>query len=149
MTQHKVSIKFILAVACCAIIVLAPFAASAQGVGGVVQGTKHGIQKGAEGVQKGAEDVYGKTKQGAEDVGRGAKKAITGDENTSDQDIQKGSQTNTEVQRKGTPTERTTKGVTGEKNLPKTAGELPLLAIVGAACLAAAMARRRRASSNS
>src|SRR5262249_26376779 len=121
------------------------------GLGGVVQGTKHGIQKGAEGVQQGAEDVYGKTKQGAEDLGKGTKKAITGDENTSDQDRMKGSQSNTEVQQQQnqTETKSTTQRATGEKNLPKTAGELPLLAFAGAAFLAAAIVRRRRSTSNS
>jgi hypothetical protein len=149
MTPSRLTLKYILAITTCLVIILAPLSLRAQGVGGVVEGAKQGVQKGAGAVEKGAEEGAQKTKEGAEAVGHGVQKAVTGeDQNTSDQRM-KGSETTPGTQTQGTETTSTQRTQTGEKNLPKTAGELPLLALLGVLCLTAAVARRKRASNHS
>jgi hypothetical protein len=109
--------------------------------------TKEGAQKGAEGVKKGAETVGEKTKEGAEEVGHGVKKVFTDDDKDSE-NREKGnmSQEKSTVTREGGTSSRST--VTREgassagrtatsstttsrrsRELPSTAGEIPLLAL--------------------
>ena len=141
MTKHGVSGQFILAFLCCLLIVIAPASIQAQGVGGVMHGAKKGIQKGAGAVQKGAEGAAEKTKEGGEAVGKGVKKSVTGDENK-DTERQKNSEVNPNPQEPRNPSSKTSQAATADENLPKTAGELPLLGLIGAICLAAVAKRR-------
>jgi len=123
-------------------LLLAPLTAKAQ-LGGVVQGTKNGIQKGGQEVQKGAEKGVEKTKEGAQAVGQAGKKAITGEENSPSKKRMKPGEAQTT-----TGSTETEGADTGQKKMPKTAGELPLLALTGWSALSAAgalhMARRKR-----
>jgi hypothetical protein len=114
-----------------------PVSLTAQTAGGVVQGTKHGIEKGAGAVGQGVEGAANKTKEGAEAVGQGTKKAITGEENNPDKTRMKSTEAQTQTE--STETKSTE---TGKTNLPKTAGELPLLALTGFLALAGAAASR-------
>jgi hypothetical protein len=146
MTNLK--LKMLLAALCCfALVLMIPVPSSAQ-LGGAV---KHGVQKG-----------YEKTKEGVQDVEQGTKKAITGEDNDQQQQQQNKEQqqgttrmkpsetpatgsTETETQQKSTTeTEKT-----GQKHMPKTAGELPLLALAGCLSLAIAGATRRSRRSHS
>ena len=140
MIDGNVKLRLLIAAVCCFVLVLLPMSSSAQGI---VKGTKHGIQKGAGAVEKGAEGAAEKTKEGAQAVGHGAKKAVTGDKNNSSDSRMKSS----EPQRDTSSTENKP-GETGQKRLPKTAGELPLLALAGFLALAGAvsskLARRLR-----
>ena len=139
--------KVLLAVACCFALVLIPLStASAQNV---YDQTKEGVQKGAEGVQKGAETVGEKTKEGAEAVGEGTKDLVTDDDQDTNKDEittdrMKPSETKPSEAQSGksstttrTESETTTKteGEREKEGLPATAGELPLLALVGALAL--------------
>ena len=147
MTRKTWTLMFIIAIAACLTLVLVPVSASAQGIGGTV---KHGVEKGAGTVQKGAEGAYDATKKGVEATGRGVKKAVTG-EDTDHERVTQGTTGTTGTT--GTPATSSTRTRTrasahnrartgGEKNLPGTAGELPLLALLGASCLAAVGTRR-------
>ena len=118
-----------LAVACCFVLILVPMLASGQGV----------IQKGVQGVQKGVETGVEKTKEGAE----ATKNAITGEDQNTEQNRMKPQESTTETQ----PSEKGQRNMTseteqkttetGQKNMPRTAGELPLLALAGCAALSA------------
>lgn len=136
MIDAKMKLRVLAAIVCCLVLLLVPLTAKAQ-LGGVVQGTKHGVQKGAQGVQKGVETGAEKTKEGAEAVGQAGKKAITGEENKPSENRMKPGETQPT---KG-PTE-TEGGETGQKRMPKTAGELPLLALAGWSALSAVAALR-------
>src|SRR5262249_14459028 len=140
----NLKLKMLLAALCCfALVLMIPVPSSAQ-LGGAVKDVGHGIQKGAE-----------KTKEGAEDVGQGAKRVITGDDQNKDQNTTTQENTTTTEQQNTTtgqrmkPSETTpatgsteteqnkttqTEG-TGQKHMPKTAGELPLLALAGSLSL--------------
>jgi cobalamin biosynthesis Mg chelatase CobN len=147
MTVKTIMNKHLLALACCLVLVLVPAMARAQG--GILGQAEQGVKKGAQGVQKGVETGVEKTKEGAESVGHETKKVITGKDDTS-ADRQKPTTQST------TPSETTTKGTTsksttgtktteetkGGKHLPGTAGELPLLALVGSLALAGAVVTR-------
>ena len=130
----------------CFALVLFPMSIGAQTPGDLLHGTKKGVEKGAGEVQKGAEGAAHETKKGAEAVGKGVKKGVTGEDENTNIDRSKGTQTYSES---GQPT-----GVhhehTGKKHLPKTAGELPLLALLGALSLIGAAVSRttRRVRSN-
>jgi hypothetical protein len=119
------------------------------------EGTKEGIQKGAEGA-----------KEGAEAVGEGAKDLVTDDDPDTDKDetitdrtkpaeTQPGKMSDTEAQSgtsstgaatsgrsssdsSTTETESSASSSTEERELPRTAGELPLLAIAGVMALISA-----------
>jgi len=162
MNDTKRSIRVLaLAAACCFALVLIPVSSYAQlhaivaQLGGVAHGVEHGVQKGAQGVQKGVEDTYNKGKE-----------VITGDQDQNQQQTEqqqttpsenrmKGSQaqpgstqTETETNQQGqtdqNQTEQTTKSQThGQKEMPRTAGELPLLVLTGLLSLAGARATRR------
>jgi len=135
--------KFLLALACCfALVAVVPVSASAQNI----------IKKGAQGVQKGVETGAEKTKEGAETVGKGVKDTFSSDDNKSQtttetqsttEPRQKPSQPTTGESTQSTTSESKTKSTTmtekGKKgeHLPATAGELPLLALIGGAALAA------------
>lgn len=167
MNDTKRSIRLMaLAAACCFALVLIPVSSYAQlhsivaQLGGVAHGVEHGVQKGAQGVQKGVEGTY-----------NAGKDVVTGD-NSQDQNRQqteeqqtapsenrmKGSQaepgttstqTETETNQGQTDqnqTDQTTKSQTreaGQKQMPRTAGELPLLVMTGLLSLAGARATRR------
>jgi hypothetical protein len=136
MNQGRVTL--LLAIVCCLVIILAPVSVSAQGVGGVVHGAKQGVEKGAGEVEKGVEGAAQKTEEGAEAVGKGVKKAVTGKDNETTTDREKGSEMNPESQPSGNESGETQTTEAGEKNLPSTAGELPLLALFAILCLVAA-----------
>lgn len=140
MTHTRIKLSALALVSCLAVLLL-PILASAQ-LGGVVKGTKEGVQKGTHEVQKGAEGVVDKTKQGAEAVGKGTKKVITGKDSSTTQQRMKPeeSQSNTS----------TTTTETAKKQMPRTASELPLLALAGCLSMSAAgitlAVRRKKAS---
>ena len=117
MTDTKLKLGA-LAVACCFVLILVPVLANAQ-VGGV-------IQKGAQGVQKGVETGVEKTKEGAQ----ATKDAITGEDQNQNRMKPEESQTKPSTEQKSNETE--------QKNMPRTAGELPLLALAGCLALTAA-----------
>ena len=134
MVVQKITQRVLLALACCLVLVMLPVAASAQG--GILGQTEKGIKKGAQGVQKGVEGAAEGTKKGAEAVGHGVKKAVTGEDTSTER--QKGESTTTP-----STTPETQKGKTettkGGKHLPGTAGELPLIALIGSLALAGAI----------
>src|SRR4030095_3855113 len=148
--------KILLAVACSLVLALLPVS-SALGQD-IWDATKKGVHKGAEGVKKGTETVVDKTKEGAKAVGKGAKDLVTDDDKDKNKNTDtyqyrmKPGQTQTQTQtRTGTAGSsettsssytRTGTSKTGEHNLPKTAGELPLLALGGALALVGAGALR-------
>jgi hypothetical protein len=135
--------KFLLALACClALVAFVPVSASAQNI----------LEKGAHGVKKGVVTGAEKTKEGAEAVGKGTKDVLTGDDSksqtttetqTTTEPRQKPAQPTTSESTQSTTSESKTKSSAttekGEKgkHLPATAGELPLLALIGGAALAA------------
>jgi hypothetical protein len=139
--------RFLLAVVCCSVLVLLPFS-SAWAQNDLLEGTKEGIQKGAEGAKKGAETVGEKTKEGAEAVGEGAKDLFTDDDQDTDKDETttdrmkpgetKPGTTKSDTEAQSGQTESSASSSAEERELPRTAGELPLLAIVGAMALISA-----------
>ena len=140
MNDKKRSIRLLaLAAACCFALVLIPVSSYAQlhaivaQLGGVAHGVEHGVQKGAQGVQKGAEGTYNKGKE-----------VITGEDQNQQQTDQQAtpSEENRMKTQPGTETETQT-GETGQKQMPRTAGELPLLVMTGLLSLAGARATRR------
>lgn len=146
--------KILLAIACSLVLSLLPVS-SAFGQD-ILGAAKKGVQKGAEGVKKGTETVVDKTKEGGKAVGKGAKDLVTDDDKDNNKNTDtyqyrlKPGQTQTQT-RTGTagstettssPSTRTGVSKTGEHRLPKTAGELPLLALIGALALAGAGALR-------
>ncbi len=161
MNDTKRSIRLlILAAACCFALVLIPVSSYAQlhtivaQLGGVAHGVQQGVQKGAEGVQKGAEGTYNKGKE-----------VITGennqDQNQQQTEEQKATPSEENRMKPGTETEQQNQtdqnqnyqneteqnkaqtGETGQKHMPRTAGELPLLVMTGLLSLAGARATRR------
>jgi hypothetical protein len=165
MNDTKRSIRLLaLAAACCFALVLIPVSSYAQlhaivaQLGGVAHGVGQGVQKGAEGVQKGVEGTYDKGKE-----------VVTGDQNNQDQNQQpteqqqatpnenrmKSSQPGTESETQQNQSdqnqtdqnenqnEKSQTGETGQKHMPRTAGELPLLVMTGLLSLAGARATRR------
>jgi hypothetical protein len=141
MNDTKRSIRLlILAAACCFALVLIPVSSYAQlhvivaQLGGVEHGVQQGVQKGAEGVQKGVEGTYNKGKE-----------VITGEDQDQNQQQTTPNEENrmkTNPTQSGTETETQT-GETGKKQMPRTAGELPLLVMTGLLSLAGARATRR------
>jgi hypothetical protein len=140
--SNKTLIRFVLAVVCCAVIVLTPAARAYAQIGGAIQ---HGVEKGVDATKQGAEKAYDTTKEGAQDV----KKAITGEDNNSNDRYKSSEQQSTTptttTRQSGTSKEgamSTEKGKShrmaenGKSNLPKTAGELPLLLVISLACFA-------------
>ena len=84
MINGNLKSKMLLAALCClALVLMIPVPSSAQ-LGGAVEGVKHGVQKGAE-----------KTKEGAEAVGQGTKKVITGEDQNKEQTTTTTTQQNT------------------------------------------------------
>src|SRR5215831_13300252 len=134
MNDTKRSIRLlILAAACCFALVLIPVSSYAKlhtivaQLGGVAHGVQQGVQKGAEGVQKGVEGTYNKGKE-----------VITGEDQDQNQQQTTPSEENrmkTNPTQSGTETETQT-GETGQKQMPRTAGELPLLVMTGLLSLA-------------
>ena len=127
--------KVLLAVACCLALILVPLSVGAQTPGGV-------IKKGAEGVKKGAETGAEKTKEGAEAVGKGVKKTIPGQDTNDNRHKSTDTESNAEPSQatSGESTSESTdtqQAQKGSKQLPGTAGELPLLALAGGLGLAA------------
>ena len=141
MNDTKRSIRLlILAAACCFALVLIPVSSYAQQhavvaqLGGVTHGVQQGVQKGAEGVQKGVEGTYNKGKEviTREDQDQNQQQTTPSEEN----------RMKTNPTQSGTETETQT-GETGQKQMPRTAGELPLLVMTGLLSLAGARATRR------
>jgi hypothetical protein len=134
----------------------------------VLDATKKGIKKGAEGVKKGAETAADKTedaaeatgkgiKKGAETVGKGVKDVFDDDDDNHDTDIDHSRMKSSETQSQTGTRTQTQPGAAGStrtdsrsthtddhegRNLPATAGELPLLALIGTLALAGAGALR-------
>src|SRR5215471_3916851 len=128
MNDTKRSIRLlILAAACCFALVLIPASSYAQ-LGGVAHGVQQGVQTGAEEVQKGAEGTYNKGKE-----------VITGEDQNQQQTEEQKTTPSEENRMKTTPaqsgteteTEQNQTDETGQKQMPRTAGELPLLVITG------------------
>ena len=148
MTATKHTLKILLAVTCCLFIVLVPLSVTAH--------AQNVLQKGAQGVQKGVETGAEKTKEGAQATGRAVKKGVTGEDTSTSTERMKSTeqqttpgteqQTTPSTQRQTTTREsqRSSSTTTSEEKqkLPKTAGELPLLALIGALALGAAGASR-------
>ena len=146
--------KILFAFLCSFVLALLPVS-SAIGQD-ILGGAKKGIQKGAEGVKKGTETVVDKTKEGATAVGKGAKDLVTDDDKDKSKSTDtyqyrmKPGETQTQTQTptgtvgsSGTTSKRPTHtGTTRTGHLPKTAGELPLLALVGLLAIASASALR-------
>jgi hypothetical protein len=143
MIERNLKLKLLFSV-CSLALVLIPLSALAQD--SIWHDTKQGVQKGAEGVQKGAESV-----------GHETKKVITGQDDqtkTQDQTTTQEQQNNarmkggTQTETSTTTTEKSERGQTKQteqkegKPLPRTAGELPLLALAGCLALAGAGAFR-------
>jgi hypothetical protein len=145
MIAIRLTQKFLLALACLALVAFVPLSVGAQNV----------IEKGAQGVKKGVETGAEKTKEGAEAVGKGVKDTFSSDESRQKTETQ--TQTPTEPRQKPaapTTSESKTKSTTSEqkteatkstagtekggKQMPATAGELPLLLLAGGMALAAA-----------
>jgi len=135
--------EFLLVLACCFALGLVPLSAAAQ---------DNILKKGAHGVKKGVETGAEKTKEGAEAVGHGVKKAVTGEDTntertyTTQEPSKPTTAPSTTAPSKSTtgtmPAKGTTSGTEkhpakGTKELPSTAGELPLLALIGSLALAA------------
>jgi hypothetical protein len=123
----------------------------------ILRGAKEGVQKGAEGVKKGATTAANKTEDVGEAVGKGVKKGVetaidktedvgeavgkgvkdvfTDDDRDSDNDegIAEGVRT-TEPQQQSRPAavSSTTESDTDSRELPATAGEQPLILLIGA-----------------
>jgi hypothetical protein len=139
MNDTKRSIRLlILAAACCFALVLIPVSSYAVAqLGGVAHGVQHGVQKGAEGVQKGVEGTYNKGKEAitGEDQDQNQQQATPSDENR--MKTQPGTESEQNEQTKSQTSE------TGQKQMPRTAGELPLLVMTGLLSLAGARATRR------
>jgi hypothetical protein len=154
MVLQKITKQTLLALVCCLALVLLPVAGQAQGV---LDKAGQGIKKGAEGVGKGVEYGAEKTKEGAEAVGKGVKKAVTDDD--ADQDEQKvdrekpaesamPADTTSEQPSKSEPTtsesatSKSEASGTEDKELPGTAGELPILALLGALAMGGSITSR-------
>jgi hypothetical protein len=159
----KLTTKALIALACSLLLVLTVSPAWAQER--VLEGAKAGVQKGAEGVKKGAETAVDKTedvgeavgkgvKKGAktaidkaedvgEAVGKGVKDVFTDDNPDSDNDegIAEGVQA-TEPLQQSRPggMSSATESDTESRELPATAGEQPLILLIGALGLAGAAA---------
>ena len=115
-----------LAVACCFVLILVPVLANAQ-VGGA-------IQKGVQGVEKGVDTGVEKTKEGAQ----ATKDAITGQDQNQNQNQDQNRMKPEESQTNPSTEQKSNESETEKKNMPRTAGELPLLALAGCLALTAA-----------
>jgi hypothetical protein len=141
---ERLTQRVLLAIACCFALVLVPASTG---------WTQDLIKKGVQGVKKGTETVVDKTKEGAKAVGKGAKDLVT-DSDKSDREKMTPSQTQSTNPSTGTySTSRSSSGTMSSKStssgakkgmstahhrLPRTAGDLPLLALMGMLSLAAA-----------
>jgi hypothetical protein len=168
MNEKNRSIRLmLLGAVCCFALVLIPISSYAQlhaivaQLGGVAHGVEHGVQKGAQGVQKGVEGTYNKGKEvvtGEDQDQQKTEEQTEQQQTTPSENRMKGSQalpgttstqTDTETNQGQTDqnqTEQTTKSQTheaGKKQMPRTAGELPLLVMTGLLSLAGARATRR------
>jgi hypothetical protein len=153
MNETKRSIRLLfLAAACCFALVLVPVSSYAQLHAIVAQlgGVTRGVQKGAQGVQKGVEGTYNKGKE-----------VVTGDQDQNQQQTEQQQTTPSENRMKGSETQPGTETETQQnqnqtdqnqtdqttksrgKQMPRTAGELPLLVMTGLLSLAGARATRR------
>lgn len=143
MIERNLKLKLLFAAVCSLALVLIPLSVHAQD--SIWHGAKQGVQKGAEGVQKGAESVGHETKKvitGQDDE----TKTQSQDQTTAqDQENKARMKGGTQTETSTTTTEKSESGQTKqteEKPLPRTAGELPLLALAGCLALAGAGASR-------
>ena len=160
---ERLTAKALLALACSLLLFLTVSPAWAQEK--VLDGAKEGIQKGAEGVKKGAETAADKTedvgeaigkgvKKGAETaidktedvgeaVGKGVKNVFTDNDpdSNNDEGIAEGKQaTEPQQQNKSRVMPSATASDTENRELPATAGEQPLILLIGSLALAGAAA---------
>jgi hypothetical protein len=156
MNATRLTQRVLLALICCLAIIFLPLSGGAQGI----------LKKGVEGVQKGVETGAEKTKEGAEAVGHGVKKAVTGEDTSTTrmkqtEPAQTTAPSEPATRSRTTAPSQATAGETGKKSsstkharaggerLPATAGELPLIALIGVSALAASgttkLIRRARA----
>ena len=153
MKVTRLTQRVLLALVCSLAIISLPLSAGAQNI----------LKKGAQGIQKGVETGVDKTKEGAEAVGHGVKegteavghgvkKAVTG-EDTSDSRMKStepsqatapsqttAPSTSSQTTRPSHTRTRGTSTATARANgehLPATAGEFPLIALIGISALAA------------
>jgi hypothetical protein len=129
-----------------------------------VQKGAEGVKKGAEtaidktedvgeaigkGVKKGAETAIDKTEDVGEAVGKGAKDLFTDDDPDSDNDEvtaegmkttepQQRSKPGTDTESSTSATSQNTESETASRDLPRTAGEQPLLVLIGVLALVSA-----------
>ena len=141
MKVTRLTQRVLLALVCSLAIISLPLSAGAQNI----------LKKGAQGIQKGVETGVDKTKEGAEAVGHGVKKAVTGEDTSDRMKSTEPSQTTTPSQTTAPSTSsqttrpshtrtRGTSTATARANgehLPATAGEFPLIALIGISALAA------------
>jgi hypothetical protein len=149
MIERNLKLKLLFAV-CSLALVLIPLSGYAQD--GIWSGAKHGVEKGAQGVQKGAESVGHETKKvitGQDDQTKTqSQDQTTTQEQQNNARMKGGTQGGTQTETSTSTTEKSERGQTkqtGEKEgkpLPRTAGELPLLALAGCLALAGAGAFR-------
>ena len=132
MTATRHTLKILLALTCSLFIVLVPLSNTASAQGDL-------LKKGAHGVQKGVETGAEKTQEGVDATGKAIKKGVTGEDTSTSRERMKQTTPSTQQQKTTTESKKgTTTTEEKEGNLPKTAGELPLLALMGALALGAA-----------
>jgi hypothetical protein len=156
MIVTRLTQRVLLVLVCCLAIISLPVAAGAQDIiKKGAEGVKKGVETGVDKTKEGAEAVGHGVKEGAESVGQGVKKAVTGEDTSTSRmkstetEPTKPAQATTPSTRSQTvtPSERTTgeprsssreteNAATRGERLPGTAGELPLLALIGVLALA-------------
>jgi hypothetical protein len=174
MNATRLTQRVLLALICCLAIIFLPLSGGAQGIlKKGVEGVQKGVETGAEKTKEGAEAVGHGVKEGAEAVGEGAetvghgvKKAVTGEDTSTTrmkqtEPAQTTAPSEPATRSRTTAPSQATAGETGKKSsstkharaggerLPATAGELPLIALIGVSALAASgttkLIRRARA----
>ena len=128
----RLTTKALIGLACSLLLVLTVSTAWAQ-------------ERVLEGGKKGVETAVDKTEDVGEAVGKGVKKAFTDDDPDSDNDegIAQDAQQATQPQQENRPAERSsaaTESDTDNRELPATAGEQPLILLIGALAFASAAA---------
>jgi hypothetical protein len=149
----RLTTKALIGLACSLLLVLTVSTAWAQER--VLEGAKKGVETAVDktedvgeavgkGVKKGAEEAIDKTEDVGEAVGKGVKDVFTDDDPDSDNDegIAADAQA-TEPQQQSSPGVRSsaaTESDTENRELPATAGEQPLILLIGMLALATAVA---------
>ena len=126
MKVTRLTQRVLLALVCSLAIISLPLSGGAQNI----------LKKGAQGIQKGVETGAEKTKEGAEAVGHGVKKAVTG-EDTSDSRMKSTAPSQTTAPSTSSQTTKPERARANGEHLTATAGEFPLIALIGISALAA------------